>query len=148
MVAISRMKSSRDRRPSSICLSLYSHSPVSSGRDNSLTSRPLSRVISWKALAVGINSRPSRIRYFSANRPSIIAARVAGVPRPFPAMASRRSSSSTSLPALSMADNNVASLYRAGGLVFKRSTLTEAAVGFSSFSTRIRVASSPAISFP
>ena len=38
-----------------------------------------------------------------------VAARVAGVPNPFPAIASRNSSSSTSLPAPSIADSNVAS---------------------------------------
>ena len=46
-----------------------------------------------------------------------MAARVAGVPSPFSLMASRSSSSSTSLPAPSIALSSVASLKRAGGLV-------------------------------
>ena len=40
----------------------------------------------------------------------MIAARVAGVPRPFSAIAARSSSSSISLPAPSIADSSVASL--------------------------------------
>ena len=48
--------------------------------------------------------------YISLISPSMMAARVAGVPRPFSAMASRRSSSSTSLPAPSMALSRVASV--------------------------------------
>ena len=40
----------------------------------------------------------------------MIAARVAGVPRPFSLIASRNSSSSTSLPAPSMAESSVASV--------------------------------------
>ena len=50
----------------------------------------------------------------AARRP----ARVAGVPRPFSLIASRSSSSSTSLPADSMAPSSVASVNRAGGLVW------------------------------
>jgi len=72
--------------------------------------RPRSSVMSWKALAVGTSSRPSRSMYFSLIRPSMVAARVAGVPRPFSFMASRSSSSSMSLPALSMALSSVASV--------------------------------------
>ena len=48
----------------------------------------------------------------------MICARVAGVPRPFSRIASRSSSSSIVLPAPSMAESNVASLKRAGGLVW------------------------------
>ncbi len=47
----------------------------------------------------------------------MIAARVAGVPRPFSRIASRSSSSSISLPAPSIADSSVASLKRGGGRV-------------------------------
>ena len=65
--------------------------------------------MSWNALAVGISSRPSRSMYFSLIRPSMIAARVAGVPRPFSCIASRSSSSSISLPAPSIAPSSVAS---------------------------------------
>jgi hypothetical protein len=48
--------------------------------------------------------------YFSRISPSMIAARVAGVPRPFSAIASRSSSSSISLPAPSIALSSVASV--------------------------------------
>ncbi|CFO33678.1 Uncharacterised protein [Bordetella pertussis] len=108
--AISRMKAARSSAPCSICLSLCSHSPVSSGEVSSETSSPESSAISWRALAVGTRSRPSRRRYASLSRPSMMAARVAGVPRPRSDMASRSSSSSTSLPAPSIADSSVASL--------------------------------------
>ena len=47
-----------------------------------------------------------------------MAARVAGVPRPFSLIASRNSSSSTSLPAPSIALSKVASVNRGGGLVW------------------------------
>ena len=47
----------------------------------------------------------------------MIDARVAGVPNPFSLIASRNSSSSISLPALSIALSNVASEKRAGGFV-------------------------------
>ena len=47
----------------------------------------------------------------------MIAARVAGVPSPFWIIASRNSSSSTSLPAPSIEESRVASLKRAGGFV-------------------------------
>ncbi|MNS78953.1 hypothetical protein D3C72_1125900 [compost metagenome] len=107
--AISRMKASRLSAPFSICASLYSHSPVSSALESSSTPRPRSSVMSWKALAVGMSSRPSRSMYFSAISPSMVAARVAGVPRPFSCMASRSSSSSIVLPAPSMAPSRVAS---------------------------------------
>jgi hypothetical protein len=109
MVAMPAMKSSRLSRPFSICESLNSHSPVKSARQSSSTSSPRSSVISWNALAVGMISRPSRSMYFSVNKPSMVAARVAGVPRPFSCMASRSSSSSICLPALSMAPSSVAS---------------------------------------
>jgi hypothetical protein len=72
--------------------------------------RPRSSVISWKALAVGTSSRPSRSMYFSLIRPSIVCARVAGVPRPFSRIAWRSSSSSISLPAPSIALSRVASV--------------------------------------
>ncbi|EXI74893.1 MAG: hypothetical protein AW07_01504 [Candidatus Accumulibacter sp. SK-11] len=107
--AISRMKSSRDIAPRSIRASFHSHSPVSSGAVSSGMPSPLSRVIREKALAVGSNSRPSRRRYCSASRFSMIWARVAGVPRPRPAIAARSSSSSMVLPAPSIAVRRVAS---------------------------------------
>ena len=55
--------------------------------------------------------------YLSAINRSIMVARVAGVPNPLSFIASASSSSSTSLPALSIAESRVASVYRAGGLV-------------------------------
>ena len=76
---------------------------------SSVTSKPRNKVMSWNDLAVGMSSRPSRTRYFSFNKPSIVAARVAGVPKPLPAIASRSSSSSISFPAPSIAESNVAS---------------------------------------
>ena len=104
------MKASRFKRPFSISDSLNSQSPVSSGRVSSCTFRPRSSVISWKDLAVGISSRPSRNMYFSVIKPSMVAARVAGVPRPFSFIAARNSSSSINLPAPSIADSSVASV--------------------------------------
>ena len=70
-----------------------------------------------KAFAVGCSSRPLRWTYFSQIKPSMICARVAGVPSPFSLIASRSSSSSTSLPAPSIAPSSVASEKRGGGLV-------------------------------
>ena len=128
--AICCMNSSRLICPFSIWDNLNSHSPVSSGKVNSLTPSPFNKVISWNAFGVGISSRPSRKRYFSVRSPSIIAARVAGVPRPFPCMASL-SSSSTNLPAPSIAESRVASEYRAGGFVASSSTSTLSARTFS-----------------
>jgi len=98
MAAISAMKRVAAQLAVLHLASLYSHSPVSSALESSSTPRPRSSVISWKALAVGISSRPSRSMYFSAIRPSMMPERVAGVPRPFSCMASRSSSSSTVLP--------------------------------------------------
>ena len=65
IVAISFMNSSRRSRPRSICLSLNSQSPVSSGEINSGMLNPRSRAMSENALAVGCSSRPARRRYFS-----------------------------------------------------------------------------------
>ena len=76
---------------------------------------PRSRVISEIPLEVAIKSLASRAMYSSWINPSIIAARVAGVPNPFAAIASRSSSSSTSLPALSIAESKVASVVTRGG---------------------------------
>ena len=66
----------------------------------------------------------------------MIAARVAGVPMPESFIASRSSSSSTSLPAVSIAASSDASEYRRGGLV-----------SFSSDSTAKVVTSSPCETF-
>ena len=62
------------------------------------------------AFGVGTSSRPLRMTYSSAINPSMMAARVAGVPSPLASMAARSSSSSTSLPAPSMAESSVASV--------------------------------------
>jgi hypothetical protein len=50
------------------------------------------------------------MRYFSVIKPSMMAARVAGVPSPFSVIAAFSSSSSISLPAPSMALSSVASV--------------------------------------
>ncbi|MNT28383.1 hypothetical protein D3C72_1640670 [compost metagenome] len=69
----------------------------------------------------------------------MVAARVAGVPRPLPAIASRSSSSSISLPAPSMADSNVASVKRAGGFVTRPLALTLSVWTFSPLATGTRL---------
>jgi hypothetical protein len=68
------MNSSRDSSPRSIwALSLYSHSPVSSGEQFVDLPRPRNRAISSeKALAVGCSSRPLRCRYSSEIRFSMV----------------------------------------------------------------------------
>lgn len=65
--------------------------------------------IKFSAFMVGMSSRWTRSMYFSRMRCSMIWARVAGVPRPLSFMASASSSSSTNLPACSMAERRVAS---------------------------------------
>ena len=69
----------------------------------------------------------------------MIAARVAGVPRPLACIASRNSSSSINLPAPSIAVSNVASVNRAGGLVWCAFTSTLVVFTVSFGSTRGRV---------
>ncbi len=91
--------------------------------------------MSAHALGAEVISRPSRRRYSSASNPSMVAARVAGVPRPFPAIASRKSSSSISLPAPSIALSSVASVNRAGGRVSRLFTSISAVFTFSWSST-------------
>ncbi|KAG1385535.1 hypothetical protein G6F59_017345 [Rhizopus arrhizus] len=78
----------------------------------------------------------------------MMAARVAGVPRPRSDMASRSSSSSTSLPAPSMADSKVPSLKRAGGLVDRPTASTSSVRTVSPSATGTRLASSPWASLP
>ena len=102
--------SSRVSLPASISLSLCSHSPVSSGEASSTRCSMCSAKSSENALGVGTSSRPSRTTYSSRISPSMVAARVAGVPSPFASIAARSSSSSTSLPAPSMAESSVASV--------------------------------------
>ena len=117
------MNDSRSKFPRSISFSLNSHSPVSSGFDSASTFKAVKRVINEKACAVGINSRCSRTIYLWRINSSIIEALVAGVPSPFSIIASANSSSSTRLPACSIALSSVASVYRAGGLVALESTV-------------------------
>ena len=62
----------------------------------------------------------------------MMAARVAGVPRPFSRIASRSSSSSIDLPALSIAESSVPSLNRGGGRVTSGVTSTFSVATFSS----------------
>ena len=68
---------------------------------------------------------------------------MAGVPRPFSLIASRSSSSSTSLPAPSMALSSVASVKRAGGLVWFAMTSMPLVLtpSFGSTGTRLGVSS-------
>ena len=65
IAAISFMNSSRRSLPRSICLSLNSQSPVSSGEMSSGMLSPRNSAMSENALAVGTSSRPARKRYFS-----------------------------------------------------------------------------------
>ena len=136
------MNCSRLSAPCSICASLNSHSAVSSGEKSSGTPRPCRSVIKENAFAVGVSSRPSRRTYFSWIRPSMIWARVAGVPSPFSRIASRSSSSSIVLPAPSIAESSVASLNRAGGLVWLATTRISSVATFSLARTLASIGSS------
>ena len=78
----------------------------------------------------------------------MIAARVAGVPRPFSRIASRSSSSSIDLPAPSIAESSVPSLNRGGGRVTSGTTSTFSVATFSSGATGGSVDSSPWASLP
>ena len=69
------------------------------------------------ALLVGPNLPLERRAYCLRTSPSIVSARVAGVPSPFPRIASAKSSSSTNLPAVSIMRRSWASEKRGGGLV-------------------------------
>ena len=143
------MNCSRLSWPRSICLSWYSQLPVISGLVSVSTPRPLSSVIREDALAVGFSSRSSRSMYCSLMRPSMMDARVAGVPRPRSLIASRSSSSSTSLPAPSIAESKVASVYRGGGLVTLAFTSMPRVATRSPWSTGARFGvSSESASFP
>ena len=96
--------------PCSIWRSLNSHSPVMAGLVNCSAFTAAKNWITCSALAVGISSRWARSMYRWLIRPSIVSARVAGVPRPRSFIASASSSSSTSLPAPSIAESSVASV--------------------------------------
>ena len=104
------MKTSRRISPFSILLSWASQSPVMDGELSALISISSQSSIRRRPLPETLRSRPSRAMYFWRRRPSIVAARVAGVPRPRSDIASRNSSSSISLPAPSMAARSVDSV--------------------------------------
>ena len=87
--------------------SFFSQSPVSSG-DVILCSSSIP--ITWRPFGVAWRSLPARSMYSRRISVSIVSARVAGVPRPRSFMASRSSSSSISLPAVSIAESSVASV--------------------------------------
>ena len=101
------MKSSFCPLPCSMSPSRFSQSPVSSGEVSLFSS---SIVITCRPFGVGIRSFPPRSMYSRRISVSIVSARVAGVPRPRSFIASRSSSSSTSLPAVSIAERSVASV--------------------------------------
>ena len=139
-VFISSIKISLLRFPLSICFSLYSHSPVSSGDLNA--SIPMSFNRSMRANPLFETTRSLFCcsclkRYLCAIRPSIIAALVAGVPSPRSFIASFNSSSSILLPAVSIAPSKVASLYRAGGFVTSDFISISAAFAWSPVSAGI-----------
>ena len=91
-----------------------SQRPVSSGRVSRWSPSILMRPTPF---SVARRLRPSRSMYSASTRRSMVAARVAGVPMPASFIASAASSSSTSLPAVSIARRSVPSEYLAGGLV-------------------------------
>ncbi len=66
--------------------------------------------ITCSPLGVAWSSLPTRSMYSRRISVSIVSARVAGVPRPLSFIASRSSSSSISLPAVSIAESSVASV--------------------------------------
>ena len=73
--------------------------------------------INWIPVSVGITCFLFRFIYFLRNKVSIILARVEGRPIPFSFIISRSSSSSTCLPAVSIARSSEASVNWFGGLV-------------------------------
>ena len=66
--------------------------------------------MTWTPFSVATRARPSRSMYSRPISVSMMDARVAGVPMPDSAMASRSSASSISLPAPSMAASSEASV--------------------------------------
>ena len=146
---MSSMKWRRSSFPWAICLRRNSHSPVNSGVHRTSVRKFRSSVMSDNPFAVTTSSFPLRSTYPSKIRPSIIWARVAGVPKPRSLIASRNSSSSTSLPAPSIAESNVASLKRAGGLVsFSLISIASTFARSLGEIGTIDCSSSPAASFP
>ena len=100
--------------PRSISFKRFSHRPVNSADfSNSLS------IILIKSIPVWVGSTNFFLRsiYFLRNNVSIILALVDGLPMPFSFINSRISSSSTCLPAVSMARNKLASVKFLGGFV-------------------------------
>ncbi len=104
---MSCMNATRFSRPFSISESRFSQAPVIAGEASAWSPRAEMRPIER---SVARSVRPWRSRYSLSIRRSMVAARVAGVPRPDSFIASAASSSSTSRPAVSMARSRVASL--------------------------------------
>ena len=104
--------------PSVISCSASSQRPVVSGLASScgITS------ISITPLSVAFRVFPRRDAYPTLISRSMMAARVAGVPIPLPFIRRTSSSSSRSLPAVSMAASRLASVCGAGGLVWSSLT--------------------------
>ena len=134
------MNSSLFIRPCSTSFNLYSHSPVISGDCRISIPKASSVSNNPNAFAVGTSSRPIRRTYSSEISVSMVAARVAGVPKPLSPIASRNASSSNVFPAPSMALSSVASVIRAGGFVCNPSakiatvlTLSPSTTGTSNF---------------
>ena len=116
---ISLMKASGSSLPLLMASSLPSHFPVSSG-DFSTSGASLTTSL---PLGVGTKYFPCLSTYLFWTSFSIMSALVAGVPRP-EVRFDFSSSSSTNLPACSMAERRVASVYLSGGVVELFLTLT------------------------
>jgi hypothetical protein len=101
-----RMNTSRSYSPRTIRASFCSHCPVSSA---DVSSGERSMVMSATPFGVATSDFFSRLTYSRLSNVSMMAARVAGVPRPASFMASRSSSSSICFPAVSIASSRVAS---------------------------------------
>ena len=103
---------------------LFSHFPVVSGVFISFGTISISLI----PFSVGTRFLALRTIYPVFISFSIMAALVAGVPSPDSFNCSFKSSSSTNLPAFSIAESNPASLYALGGLVFLEFIFTFLAV--------------------
>ena len=103
---VSSPRATRARRASQV--------PVSSGEARLFSG---SASMSPMPMSVGTRFFPSRATKVRRISVSIVAARVAGVPRPESRMAARSSSSEISRPADSIAPSSVASVWRGGGRV-------------------------------
>ena len=100
--------------PRSISFKRFSHLPVSSADFNNSLS-----IIFIKSIPVCVGKTSFFLRsiYFLLNKVSIILALVDGLPIPFSFINSRKSSSSTCFPAVSIARNKLASVKFLGGFV-------------------------------